>query len=317
MRRLSKVVAALVALFSVAEHAPAQQADGWVGQRVITKVGTVLMVGRQVVDDPYRQARPPAADRPVVPVYRVERVNGTWLWLVPEKRGTSGWVKASQAVPYDHAMDYFTGEIRAHPGDPTAYFHRGSLWYEEMQYQPGQAADPSWHEKAQFDKAIADFTAAIRLETGSARAYLARADAWREQGDLHRAIADYDEAVRLDPKNARASAGRHLAWENLFTQGVARGKIGEYDKAIADFNEVIRIEPGDAAAHANRGNAWKLKGEYDRAIGDFDEAIRLDPNSVLAYEMRACAWQSKGEYDKALADLTTATRLNAREALAH
>src|ERR1700691_875538 len=91
MRHLVKVVAVWVVLSLGAADAPAQQAEGWVGQKVITRFGTVLKVGRQVVDDPYRPANAQAGGRVVVPSYRVERVKGTWLWLVHEKPGISGW----------------------------------------------------------------------------------------------------------------------------------------------------------------------------------------------------------------------------------
>jgi hypothetical protein len=111
MRCLAQVMACLVPLM-MAHQVRAQPGSGGLGQRMITGSGTPLKIGRLVVDDGKRDA--PSVSRGLW-VYRVERVQGPWLWLVPEQEGKSGWVKAGQVVPYDKAIEYFTSEIRAHP----------------------------------------------------------------------------------------------------------------------------------------------------------------------------------------------------------
>ena len=65
---------------------------------------------------------------------------------------------------------------------------------------------------AQFDKAIADHTEAIRLRPGYAHAFCDRAFAYAQIGKDDKVLSDYDKAVRLDPKDAIAlcGAGRHL-----------------------------------------------------------------------------------------------------------
>jgi hypothetical protein len=67
MRNGSKLLAVGVIAVVGVVRAPGQQVGGPVGQRVITRVGTVLKVGRQVVDDPYRRASGHADDRATVP----------------------------------------------------------------------------------------------------------------------------------------------------------------------------------------------------------------------------------------------------------
>jgi tetratricopeptide (TPR) repeat protein len=57
-----------------------------------------------------------------------------------------------------------------------------------------------WHDKGDLDRAIADYSEAIRLDPKQANAYRNRGNALREKGDLDRAIADLNEAIRLDPK---------------------------------------------------------------------------------------------------------------------
>lgn len=63
-----------------------------------------------------------------------------------------------------------------------------------------------------YDKAIADFSALIRLDPKNAAVYGDRGLAYRKKGDLDRAIADYTDAIRIDPKYARAFNDRGTAY---------------------------------------------------------------------------------------------------------
>ena len=115
MRHLVEFVAAVVVLVQGPAPAPAQQAGGWVGQRVITKPGTVLKADPKVEDDALRDPGGERGRRTVFRVYRVDRAEEARLWLVAEKPGVSGWVPEAQVVPYDRAIDFFT---RDDPGQP-------------------------------------------------------------------------------------------------------------------------------------------------------------------------------------------------------
>ena len=59
-------------------------------------------------------------------------------------------------------------------------------------------------DKGEYDKAIADFTEAIRLNPKNANAYSKRGEAYMAKHDYDKCIADCTEAIRLDPKDARA-----------------------------------------------------------------------------------------------------------------
>jgi tetratricopeptide (TPR) repeat protein len=156
----------------------------------------------------------------------------------------------------------------------------------------------AWHNKGEFDRAIADYSEAIRLEPDFAQVYTGRGGAWMEKGEYDRAIADFDETIRLIPKFTLAYNGRGLAWQ-------ARG---EYDRAIADFDATIRLDPKFAVAYINRGETWRLKGDLDRALADQDRAIVLDPKGPLDYAARADTLRYKGEFNRAIADYERALR---------
>lgn len=93
----------------------------------------------------------------------------------------------------------------------------------------------AWYAKSEYDKAIADYTEAIRLDpTATASvAFRNRGNAWRCKKEYDKAIKDYTEAIRLDPGNARSFSFR----------GDVQADRREWEKAIADFTEAIRLDP--------------------------------------------------------------------------
>ena len=157
-----------------------------------------------------------------------------------------------------------------------------------------------------YNRAIADFNEAIRLDPKSSLAFRNLGDTYTNIGDHDRAIADYNEAIRLDPNDALALSARGVAYANK----------GDYDRAIADFNRAIRLDPQSAHAFRNRGVVYATKGDNDRAIADFNRAIRLDPKSGLALRARGVAYANKGDNDQAIADFNEAIRLDPKSSLA-
>jgi putative serine protease PepD len=59
-------------------------------------------------------------------------------------------------------------------------------------------------ERQEYDKAINDFTEAIRLDPNVAIIYFNRGNAYYDRGNLDKASNDYNEAIRLNPNFARA-----------------------------------------------------------------------------------------------------------------
>ena len=264
-------VVLILAISSVNSPAHAQKISPWIGKKVVTKYQTPLKVGGQVVDkgDAFR-------------VYTVEQVNDGWLWLA--SGSVKGWATASEVIPFDQAIDFYTKEIRANPRKASAYVWRGLVW----------------NEKGEKDIAIADYSEAIKLDRSNSAAFNNRGNAWRDKQEYDKAIDDYSEAIRLDPKRTSAYDDRGNAW---FDQG-------KYDKAIADYDEAMRLDPDNATRHNERGVSWGNLKNYEKAIADYNEAIRLDPKSPWPFSNRGWAWHNKREYGKAIADYNEAIRLD-------
>jgi len=97
----------------------------------------------------------------------------------------------------------------------------------------------------EFDKAIANFSEAIRLRPDDVSALMSRGNVYESKGDDDRAIGDYSEAIRINPDFA-------LAFNN---RGNAYAHKGNQFRAIADYTEAIRLYPNFALAFCNRGIA--------------------------------------------------------------
>ena len=70
---------------------------------------------------------------------------------------------------------------------------------------------------------------AVQIDPKSALAFIARGDAYTNKADNDRAIADYNEAIQLDPKNALALSDRGVAYAN---KGDNDRAMADFNEAI-------------------------------------------------------------------------------------
>lgn len=155
------------------------------------------------------------------------------------------------------------------------------------------------YDAGDYHRAIADYTAAIRLDPKNAIAFSDRGYAYMRKGDDDSAIADFTEAIRLDPKQAFHYSSR----------GVAYSLKRDYGRAIADYTKAIRLNPKNPFDYSSRGDAYREKRDYDLAIADYTEAIRLDPKKAKVYWNRGKAYELKGQKEIAKRDFEQATKL--------
>jgi len=141
----------------------------------------------------------------------------------------------------------------------------------------------TYSNEGNWDQAIEDYDAAIKLNPNDVRIFSNRGNAYLAKRQYDRAIEDYDRAIALDPSEA-------IPFNN---RGSAYYKKGQSDRAMQDFDRAIELDPNYPDALNNRGLAYTGKGQYDRAIQDFDRALRLDPKDADAIRYRAEAIAKK------------------------
>jgi tetratricopeptide (TPR) repeat protein len=83
-----------------------------------------------------------------------------------------------------------------------------------------------------YDRAIEDLSAFIRLNPNNVRALNDRGSSYEIKGEYDKAIADYSEVIRLADKASSL-------WVWYTNRGSAYEKKGELDKALADFREAL------------------------------------------------------------------------------
>ena len=106
----------------------------------------------------------------------------------------------------------------------------------------------TYSDKGDFDRAIADCTAAIRLDPNYADAFQMRARTYLRKGGLDKAIADCDAAIHCEGQ-AAFFCDRAYAYQ----------KKGNLEKAIADYTIAIRIRPDDALTYCQRGLVYERR----------------------------------------------------------
>ncbi len=153
------------------------------------------------------------------------------------------------------------------------------------------------------DRALKDFSEAVRANPKSGGSLLNRAHIYNQWHDYDRAISDVNQAFEA----GLADYGKQVGFGE---RGYAYQAKGDNDRAIADYTAGIQLNPNNYVALTARGNAYLAKGDLDRAIADCSQAIVLRPNYRDAYFNRAYAYQAKGDIDRAIADYGQMIALN-------
>jgi tetratricopeptide (TPR) repeat protein len=82
-------------------------------------------------------------------------------------------------------------------------------------------------EKGNFDQAMRDFDAGLKLKPNDPVLWDYRGMVYRCKGQNDKAIQDFNKAMELDPKFARAYRNRGMVYFDL----------GEFDKSLTDLNK--------------------------------------------------------------------------------
>ncbi len=120
-------------------------------------------------------------------------------------------------------MNFFKNLFGARPGSAA-----GKKRAQE-QHTQGRA----YCETGDFDKAVACFDEAIRMDGDLGKAYRDRGIAYLSLGEETKALADFSAAIRLDPKDARAYWNRGIVYRRKHMDR----------EADADFRKAKHLNP--------------------------------------------------------------------------
>lgn len=198
-----------------------------------------------------------------------------------------------------------------------AYNNRGDYYYQQKEYE----------------KAAADFNAALKLYPDYARAYrnlgkverdcgrqaaaieaLSRAisllpdeaDAYVVRGDLYYKAGLYDKAL-ADAEKALSLENNHpSACVNI---SAALNALGKCSESLAASSRALALYPDNAEIWYNRGNTYRITNKPDSALICFTSAIELDSSNYFYFNNRGITHRTRGDIESAITDFSLALKL--------
>ncbi|KAI3755293.1 hypothetical protein L1987_55089 [Smallanthus sonchifolius] len=136
------------------------------------------------------------------------------------------------------------GQVSSVTSLPPSLDLNGNMEASELLKEKGNAA----YKGRQWNKAVAYYTEAIKLDESNATFYCNRAAAYLELGCFQQAEEDCTKAISLDKKNVKAYLRR----------GTARESVLYYKEALQDFKHALVLEPQNKAAKMAEKRLQKL-----------------------------------------------------------
>ncbi|MBI5787952.1 MAG: tetratricopeptide repeat protein [Candidatus Schekmanbacteria bacterium] len=159
------------------------------------------------------------------------------------------------------------------------------------------------------DKAIAEFTKAVQLNSDTVEIYLSLGNLFREKGDVERAIRIHQSILlrpTLDPKT-------HV--QALVDLGLDYHKAGFIDRAIETYKKVIGLDPNSLIAYKQLEKLHEEENNWERAYSIQHKIMRLENSKdqrMLAHIQVQMGQQfyEAGDPRQAFKRLKTAMMLN-------
>src|SRR5262249_24458506 len=139
----------------------------------------------------------------------------------------------------------------------------------------GAEQDPS--RRSDYERAVADYTAALKADPRHLPAYFGRALAQRALGDTDAADSDQRDAAFPSPAHLHRSQSAYVIRELallLDPTGYTKSATERFTQLDAD----IRDRPNDPKPYIERAWAFVNYGESVRAMADYTKAIAVDSN---------------------------------------
>ena len=203
-------------------------------------------------------------------------------------------------------------------GDPDIVIASCTILAESNAEPPGRRTiafnnrGNAYFAKGDFDRAIEDYSQAIKLSPQFNTAYNNRGNAYVATHDYDRAIQDFNDAIRIKPGYVTGvTVPEPFDYANAFAnRGLTYFHLNEFDRAMLDLNEAIRLKPDNANYFYNRGIVYNAKEDYNSAITDFNRALQINPKNAYALYSRGIAKLNKDDVDGARTDTAAALKID-------
>jgi tetratricopeptide (TPR) repeat protein len=150
-----------------------------------------------------------------------------------------------------------------------------------------------------FERAGADFQAAVRLRPRDDQDHAGLAQSFSGQGLFGQAVSEYRVAVTLAP-------GKAAYWSALCWARAGSGR--QLHQALAECNRALALQPGAPAALNSRGFVYLRLRQFDRAIADYNVSLTAGPLQASARFGRGLARLNLNMLAAGAADISEARR---------
>lgn len=172
-------------------------------------------------------------------------------------------------------------------------------------------------EAGQYDRAVPEFEAAIKLDADFIAAHCALCRAYLEQDELENASTAVTAALELDAMHQPALLLCDTLTQAYYDRGKEYLNTERYTEAVSIFQKGLTLNAGLARGsqvsdvenkhiYVHLGAAYIGLQAYQEAIDALQDAIALDADLVDAHYNLGYAYVEQGSYDQAIPHLERA-----------
>lgn len=176
------------------------------------------------------------------------------VFYVQCKQSTEGPTDTTPTTP---EVEVLSNYIEAYPEDPALRVQRGEQYLHEENY----------------DAAIADFKAALSLDSLNIDAWHLLADGYLDNIESRKALETMERATEIFPDSIRS----------FLKLTEFRLILRQYDDAMQSIQSIQTRDPNNADAFFLKGMVLKESGDTTGAIHQFQLATREDPYMIDAW----------------------------------
>jgi tetratricopeptide (TPR) repeat protein len=172
-------------------------------------------------------------------------------------------------------------------------------------------------EAGQYDRAVPEFEAAIKLDADFIGAHCALCRAYLEQNELEKASTSVRAALKLDATHQPALLLCDTLTQAYYNKGKDHLDAERYTEAVSTFQKALTLNADlgrssqvsdieNKHIYAHLGVAYIRLEAYQEAIDALQNAIALDADLVDAHYYLGYAYVEQGSHDKAIPHLERA-----------